>query len=345
MEVLVYEFFLAGGASRSTQREGNASLLTEGAAMVASVANDLAHLDHVDPVVMLDRRLEGPDQIGLHQGCQLAWVDSEQHEQRIFEQLAATADWTIVVAPEWDDILLSRAQRCLAVGGRLLGPGPDLIRLAADKITLADYCKTQGLPVPFGCLLEQDDDLPLEFPYPAILKPRFGAGSAGRRWLENSTDKVVWAPRFAQYRLEQYCPGIAASVGLLMGPAGHYVLPPCRQHLSDDGTFQYQGGSLPMPASLAERAEVLAHQVADVLPAGVGYLGLDMVLGEEGTADFLIEVNSRLTTSYVGLSQLTEGNLAEMMLRVAEGESIRACFREEPVCFEASGRLLDTRVS
>ena len=122
MEVLVYEFFLAGGASRSAQREQNASLLTEGAAMVAAVANDLAHLDHVNPVVMLDRRLEGPGEIGLHQGCQLAWVDREQDEERTFEGLAAAADWTIVVAPEWDDILLSRAKRCLAVGGRLLGP-------------------------------------------------------------------------------------------------------------------------------------------------------------------------------------------------------------------------------
>ena len=345
MEVLVYEFFLAGGASRAAPREQNASLLTEGAAMVAAVANDLAHLDHVNPVVMLDRRLEGPGEIGLHQGCQLAWVDREQDEQRTFEGLAAAADWTIVVAPEWDDILLSRAKRCLAVGGRLLGPGLDLIELAADKVLLADYCETRGVPVPLGCPLGQDDGLPVDFPYPAIVKPRFGAGSAGLQWIETHGDKVAWDSRFKEYRLEQYCPGTAVSVGILMGPAGYHVLPPCRQHLSDDDTFQYQGGSLPMAASWAQRAETLAHQVADVLPAGLGYLGLDMVLGEEGTADFLIEVNSRLTTSYVGLSQLTEGNLAEMMLRVAEGESIRACFKEEPVSFDASGRLLDTRVS
>jgi len=345
MEVLVYEFFLAGGASRSAQREQSASLLTEGAAMVAAVVNDLAHLDHVDPVVMLDRLLEDADQLGLHQGCQLAWVDSELDEQQSFERLAATADWTIVVAPEWDNILLSRAERCLAVGGRLLGPGPDVIKLAADKNALATYGKTHGIPVPLWCLLRQTDPLPIDFPYPAILKPRFGAGSASLCWIENSNDEVAWDPRFKEYRLEQYCPGTAVSVGILMGPAGNHVLPPCRQHLSDDGTFQYQGGSLPIEASLAERAETLAHQVAGALPASLGYLGLDMVLGDERSTDCLIEVNPRLTTSYVGLSQLTEGNLAEMMLRIAEGDSISTSFGEKLICFEASGRLLDTHVS
>jgi len=209
---------------------------------------------------------------------------------------------------------------------------------------LADYFDQQGLPVPVGCLLERGDSLPANFHYPAILKPRFGAGSAGLQWIENSADKVVWDPRFSQYRLEEYCSGKAVSVALLTGSASSHVLPACRQHLSDDRAFQYQGGSVPLADSLARRAESLAWRAADILPDALGYLGLDIVLGEQESADCIIEVNPRLTTSYVGLSQLTDDNLAEMMLRVAEGESCTVCFKTEPVSFAASGRLVDNRV-
>ena len=344
MEVLVYEFFSSGGSCRWEQREQNASLLTEGAAMVTAVANGLARLENVHPIVMLDRRLDQFARVGFHQGCQLTWVDSSRTEQQTFDRLAAAADWTILVAPEWDDILLNRAKRCLDLGGRLLGPGPELIELAADKVALADYFDQQDLPVPVGCLLERCDSLPTNFHYPAILKPRFGAGSAGLQWIEDPADKVVWDSRFSQYRLEEYCPGKPVSVALLMGPASSHVLPACRQHLSDDRAFHYQGGSVPLADSLAKRAEALAWRAADILPDAFGYLGLDMVLGEEESADCIIEVNPRLTTSYVGLSQLTDDNLAEMMLRVAEGESYSACFEAEPVSFAASGRLVDNRV-
>jgi hypothetical protein len=114
--------------------------------------------------------------------------------------------------------------------------------------------------------------------------------------------------------------------------------------LSEDQTFQYRGGSLPIANSLAKRAEDLAERAADVLPDPLGYLGLDIVLGEEESGDFIIEVNPRLTTSYVGLSQLSEDNFAGMMLRVAQGESCVPRFQGQQVCFTASGSLVDNRL-
>ena len=53
--------------------------------MVTAVANDLACLENVHPVVMLDRRLDQFARDGLSQRCQLAWVDSDQAEQQTFE--------------------------------------------------------------------------------------------------------------------------------------------------------------------------------------------------------------------------------------------------------------------
>ena len=52
-------------------------------------------------------------------------------------------------------------------------------------------------------------------------------------------------------------------------------------HLSGDGLFTYQGGSLPLPPAEAARARRLGARVAAVLPAFVGYLGIDLVLAKD----------------------------------------------------------------
>jgi predicted ATP-grasp superfamily ATP-dependent carboligase len=55
------------------------------------------------------------------------------------------------------------------------------------------------------------------------------------------------------------------------------------------------------------------------LPTPLGYLGVDLVLGDDpsGADDRVIEINPRLTTSYVGLRAAALCNLAEAMLLTA----------------------------
>ncbi len=97
---------------------------------------------------------------------------------------------------------------------------------------------------------------------------------------------------------------------------------PCKQRISDDGRLRYLGGELPLAAGLAERARSLAERALAAMPAAVGYVGVDLVLGREpdGSEDVVIEINPRLTTSYVGLRAAARINLAEAMWRLAQGE-------------------------
>jgi predicted ATP-grasp superfamily ATP-dependent carboligase len=145
----------------------------------------------------------------------------------------------------------------------------------------------------------------------------------------------------AAYRVEQFCPGEPVSVALLRGPAGQSALPPCRQRLSDDGRFQYLGGSLPLPPPLAYRATRLAERAVAALPNTLGYVGVDLVLGAEtdGAGDFVIEVNPRLTTSYIGLRAASRENLAAALLEVAEGRVPRLSFAADRVEFNAIGQV------
>ncbi len=327
MRVFISEY-ITGGGLLSAGDVPHGSLLREGLAMLTGLARDMAAIDDVEVAVTWDHRLPPADLPRVR----VVEVEHPHAERQAFRHLAAQSDWTVVIAPEFDGILLDRCRSVEDAGGRLLGPRPHLVELASDKHATAEHLRAAGLPVPSGVAREQGEPLPRDFTFPAVLKPRNGAGSQGVRFVR-SADDVADAPWRA--RLEKFCPGQAASLAVLGGPAGIVVLEPCRQHLSDGGHFAYQGGSLPLPHAEAQRARRLAERVVATLPAFVGYLGIDMVLGaaHDGSDDCIIEINPRITTSYVGLRAAVEQNLAAVMLDLAEGRA----------GLEASANLLSPR--
>ncbi|NUQ63901.1 MAG: ATP-grasp domain-containing protein, partial [Pirellulales bacterium] len=217
--------------------------------MAAALMEDLGAVGGLEVAALRDCRLaplRPPDSGEIP-------VQSAEQALLRFDQEAARADWTILIAPEFSGHLLSRCRRVLAAGGRLLGPEPPVVELASDKQRTAEHLATAGVPVVQGRELAGGDPLPADFPYPAVLKPRFGAGSLGVKLIGSPQHPAPYDPAEAQWRLEAYRPGFAASVMFFCGPGRQVALPPCRQHLSDDGRFAYLGGSLPLPDALAAR--------------------------------------------------------------------------------------------
>jgi predicted ATP-grasp superfamily ATP-dependent carboligase len=122
---------------------------------------------------------------------------------------------------------------------------------------------------------------------------------------------------------------------LLISEKQTIPLLPARQNLSRDNRFRYLGGSLPLPEISASRAIALALQAVAGIDGLRGYVGVDLVLGDDGH-DYAIEINPRLTTSYLGLRQLCEQNLAERILRLAQGEIVEPpSWRTGTVAFAA----------
>ena len=315
--------------------------------MVGAIATDLAAINDVSVTLMCDQRF--PLRAA---SCRIVPVSTHDESVAIFEQLASEADYTLMIAPESGGALLSSCRRVEMSGGRLLGPGLPLVELCSDKQTTAMHLAAAGVPVPQGMAVETGETLPADFPYPAVIKPRDGCGSQGVRWIASAADAAAFGPVPWPSRLESFCHGVAASVAVLCGPRELRALTPCRQRVSDDGRFQYLGGSLPLRPELAQRAFELAIRAVETLPEPRGYVGVDLVLHDPGgqshfagaklgqsPADFVIELNPRLTTSYVGLRAACRGNLAEAMLRIAAGEPAELSFRDDPLQFDADGTV------
>lgn len=120
------------------------------------------------------------------------------------------------------------------------------------------------------------------------------------------------------------------------------LLPPARQHLDTRAAFAYEGGSVPLPREQAEGIESLARRVVDCVPGLQGYFGLDVVCTPTGVQ--LIEINPRLTTSYIGLRQLARGNLMACLLELMQGQSPNPLAWKDQLCirFFPDGSHLET---
>jgi predicted ATP-grasp superfamily ATP-dependent carboligase len=334
MHVFLYEWATGGGLVNEPAG-WPASLVREGAAMLGAVAADFVRLPGCRVTVLRDPRVLN---LALP-GCEIIDVQSSASQRDEFERLAAAADATLLIAPEFDNILLKAARSAVACGGRMISPSPEFIRIAADKQRTCTLLAAAGVNVSAGIVLQPDEPLPADFAYPAVVKPLAGAGSQDTYLVSSPHDTpppYAW-PR----RLERYVPGLPASVAFLCGPGGRTALVPCKQRLSDDGRFRYMGGELPLAAGLAERAIHLGERALAAMPAATGYVGIDLVLGRDphGDEDAVIEINPRLTTSYVGLRAAATTSLAQAMLQTARGEPARLAFDNRPLELDADGNV------
>jgi hypothetical protein len=138
--------------------------------------------------------------------------------------------------------------------------------------------------------------------------------------------------------LETYVPGQPASVAVLVADDSATALPVCLQRLSDDGRFRYLGGSLPVLGPQARLAQEVAVRAVGCIPALRGYVGVDLVLHADGTGVTVVEINPRLTTSYVGLRAALEVNLMAVVIGERH-EELRGPKRIRRISFTSDGQV------
>jgi predicted ATP-grasp superfamily ATP-dependent carboligase len=152
MTVFVYEDVTATGAGGDAGSPPAPSLLAEGRAMLEAVTADFAAVRGVHV---------------LSHGTHGTPVTNET-----FWEAVSQADFTLVIAPECGGRLEYLCREVLRAGGRLLGPSPEAVRLAADKLALARHWEQFRVPTPPTW---EPGDEPAGFP--VVVKPRDGAGS------------------------------------------------------------------------------------------------------------------------------------------------------------------------
>jgi predicted ATP-grasp superfamily ATP-dependent carboligase len=356
MRVFLYEFVTGGGFLDAPGGfEPTGSLLDEGAAMLRALASDFAALPQVAVHLLVDAHCtrllsslstpRGPATFHFR-----SVATPGERDQALYEE-AERADVTLVIAPELDNHLGRLIESLRKSSPLLLAPGTKTLAWASHKQRTAEQLVAAGVRCPLGIELAAADWRSAldRVQTPLVIKPVDGCGSLDIRLLTSVEpqelrvmDAQLQGDPTRHYRFEPFIPGQPASVALLCGPAGPQVLRPCWQRLSQDGTFTYLGGGVLQrqthPAAI-ERLERLAHQVAALLQEDLGYVGIDCILAESPDDDHVIEVNPRLTTSYVGLRRAARTNLAAAMWQVALGNPQALVWSDEMIRFDAHGTL------
>jgi predicted ATP-grasp superfamily ATP-dependent carboligase len=314
--VFVHEFITGGGWPSAELPD---DLVMEAMAMLWALLADFRKWGNVQTTIMLDPRFEnkipGLDRKTLP-ADEVILIEPGQHEA-IFSTQIRRSDAVLVLAPETDGILARLTGIVEAAGNLLLGSNSTAVATTADKTACYQCFQKAGLPTPHTRLTNfaSAPQVAEELGFPLVTKPLDGVGCAGvclvmgPSELAGALNLVRKATSHNQILLQTFVSGIHASVSLLITQDRALPLSLNGQEVRSGRPFTYCGGVIPLDHPMAGRAFELSRNAVQQVPGLRGYVGVDLVLTQDEA--WLIEVNPRITTSYVGLRQVLSINLAK----------------------------------
>jgi len=338
MNILVSEFVCGGGWPDA---EMPASLQAEGRAMLLAVVEDLSRLPQTTLFTTWDTRFADVPFLPFD-NVVIQSVNSLKEEQDAIGRWIPLLDGALIIAPEFDGILQTRCEQLRTAGVRLLNSEAEALRITSDKLETFRLC--QSLRIPTIKTLEASQchgDPPW---LPCVVKLRDGAGGLMMSRLVTPGDWQEFQARSdrMKFLLQPEIVGRSLSVAAIVS---HGTLKQLflagEQLFSEEDRFAYVGGEIPAsgtPCRIPQNAiHRLVEQVVNAIPGLHGWIGFDLLLPDTNSDEpLLVEVNPRLTTSYVGYRALTRHNLAAWI--VDPDHDTSPTFQGE-VKFQSTGQI------
>lgn len=328
MRVFVCEFVTGGGFRGRPMPPG---LRHEGNLMLAALVKDVAGLRNVEVIVARDLRLADP---GLP--AEIAWLGNDDDPWPFWERIVDTADAVWPIAPETGGALERLSRLVLDRSRTLLGSRPEVVRLAASKLATSRYLARRGISVAPAWPADRPPSDPSGGRW--VLKPDDGAGCEDTYLLDRpeAGEGRVAPGGLHRFVLQPFIEGTAASLSLLCRD-GEAVLLSCNRQLVSchGGVLTYAGGIVGGLEGRRAAFEPVAADVARAMPGLWGYVGVDLIDRPDGPV--VIEINPRLTTSYVGLCEAVGGSPAALVMDLlAEQAMSRHARAVRPVTLEVA---------
>jgi predicted ATP-grasp superfamily ATP-dependent carboligase len=338
MKIYVYEELMASPTDPSL----SPGMESEARAMLERIVQDLAPIADVVPILHEQRTWSAAEGVPQRRG-------SGETFSSLIDRAEPDAGW-LVIAPETDGVLLQRTQSVEARQRRLLSPGSRMVELGQDKLRFARAFAQWSPPT-----TESIEEM-FHASAGVVAKRRDGAGcqqmvagqdrQAIRQYVASRGGDWIFQPWL---RSESAWPASVALIGRPDGPP--LMLPLAGQRLellrgpaNGLAGFRYAGGVVPaVPTPGFDTwIEDIALELVRQVGAFVGYVGLDLLMGTETP---LIELNPRLTTSYVGYSHWiarASGRPDAMGRLLIEGRWPEIDPNTPAVHFSAAGAILST---
>jgi predicted ATP-grasp superfamily ATP-dependent carboligase len=305
--ILIHEYVSGGGWPEPMLPKG---LVTEGLAMLQAILKDFRAWKGAKITTTRDHRLSN---ISLS-ADRVIDIDPLYHCETI-ETLSKQCTAVLIIAPESNGVLSGLSDLAENAGAHLLGSSPASIATAADKWACHQIFTRAGLPTPDTWYADAMGawEKAEKHGLPIVIKPVDGVDCQGvslikdPRSLQSALEKNrLGKPRFL---LQNYIEGDHASVCLLITKNDILCLSLNKQLIEVGAPFSYQGSKVPFICDKHKEATGMAKRAASLVPGLKGFVGVDIVITNKNC--YLIEINPRLTTSYIGLRRIVNINLAE----------------------------------
>ena len=302
-KIFVCEFITGGGLCAEPLPK---SLAKEGAAMRDALLRDLSSLPY-RVTTSVDARLSRPQHC-----CECIVVSAGDDVWQLWQAQIKRADAVFLIAPETGGMLHYLTQIAALEGALVLGCGLFSIEITSDK--LLTYLA-----------LKQADILTLptysfeNWPKGSgswLAKPSDGAGCDDTVCYNDAISLMQWLVQHNKrltHVIQPYKTGVPASISCVMYRGKAHLLS-CNTQLIEINyhTLSYNGGVINGMKLHWQAFEQIANHIASTFPDLAGYVGIDVIVQDDEI--FVVEINPRLTTSYVGLRAATGANAAELII-------------------------------
>ena len=335
MKILVFEYITGGGFNKQELPD---SLASEGRLMLQALLDDLcSYTEHGDGngitvLVMLDSRVSGSINTA---GFDTVIINPEQNSHEEFARLALHCDAVWPIAPEFDGILQALCQTVELLGKRLLTSPASAVALTGNKFNTYQCLKQHHIAtVPTRMFTGADGDndtrhFAQEFVESSsasptckveqwLVKPVDGAGCADSYILTDRKDFEQMQVRKGQYVIQPHIQGIKTSLSCLFKKGIGWLLCVNLQQFNIINQQYHLSKIIVNHHSDLSAYQNLVDNIAHALPELWGYVGIDLIETPEQL--FVLEINPRLTTSFVGINAARGINVAENILQLLKGK-------------------------
>ncbi len=319
-KIFVCEFITAGGLNHT---ELHSSLVNEGLLMRDALLRDLESLPY-ELFITQDAR--------LNSSLDLANVEYIQANQDVWlkwEELIKQVDAVWIIAPETNGYLQKLTQLALKHQKMIIGCGLTTIDICRSKLSSYYFFKQHKLNTIETFLSPRWDKT---FSKKWVVKPDDGAGCEDTIIFDDVDVLMEWVvseSKALTHVIQPYIEGSPASISCIMHN-GHAMVLSCNTLLMsiNNNVLGYQGFLVNGMRSQWELFTILANKVAKLFPDASGYVGIDVMVcqSDRGQPEVkVLEVNPRLTTTYVALSESTGLNPAKLIIDTLMGNFNLSC--------------------
>ena len=314
MKILVFEYVNGGGFIHD---ELPASLAYEGWLMLNAVLDELSQTEH-EIMVLLDERFE----YELPKSVQCVTVSARDDVLALFNQSVEQCDAVLPIAPETEDILWTLCSTVERLGKILLASSSDTVEKTSDKIkTYLVLTEHQIETVPSHPLDQHPHFYAEEG---TVIKARDGAGCENCfvcQTEEEFENLLLTVHKPKNYLIQPYISGMALSLSALFKDGKAYLISVNRQYIQihQNQRLKLVKCDVNYPIELDKSLfQTLINQVASAFSGLWGYVGIDLI--QRDNRLMIVEINPRLTSSYVGIYQALGIQPVRQMLQLLHSE-------------------------